>query len=145
MTFNIGSLFESQADVLAHQVNCMGIMGGGIALQIKERWPMVFQVYKRVLNEKGPEACMGKCQLVQLSDVAIANLFGQFDFGTDKQYTDYKALRSAFFNLKTQMAIHNLKTVAFPDMIGCGLAGGDRGIVLPLIEEFFPDAEFWKV
>jgi O-acetyl-ADP-ribose deacetylase (regulator of RNase III) len=90
--------------------------------------------------------CFGKCQLIQLRDIAIANLFGQKEFGTDKQYTDYGALRNAFIHLAKQMREHNLNSVAFPDMIGCGLAGGDRKVVLDMIREIFRTfkVEIWK-
>ena len=147
ITFMKGNIFDSKTDVIAHQVNCQGIMGGGVAKQIKELYPIVFDAYKNLINEKGPDGVFGKCQLVQLKDVAIANLFGQKDFGTDKQHTDYAALKNSFIHLIKQMMNHNLKSVAFPDMIGCGLAGGDRETVLQMIREVFRfhKVEIWKL
>jgi O-acetyl-ADP-ribose deacetylase (regulator of RNase III) len=141
-----GNIFDTTADVIAHCVNCKKVMGGGIALQIKRLYPIVFQKYCDLLEEYGSEDCLGKSQLIQLKDLAIANLFGQKDFGTDKQYVEYSALESSFHHLFRQMIKHNLSSVAFPDMIGCGLAGGDREIVLKMITKIFNifDVEFWK-
>jgi O-acetyl-ADP-ribose deacetylase (regulator of RNase III) len=141
-----GDLFTSKADVIAHQVNCQGVMGSGVALQIKNNSPHVYNEYKKLVDHVGPNACLGHSQLIQLPDGAIANLFGQFNYGRDKkQYTDYAALRHAMMDLKMQMMQKNLKTIAFPDMIGCGLAGGDRDVVLAMIQEIFPKAEIWKL
>ena len=40
-----GNLLDAQTDVIAHQVNCQGVMGSGVAKQIKEKWPDVFKQY----------------------------------------------------------------------------------------------------
>ena len=37
MIYVKGNLLESPVQIIAHQVNCLGIMGGGIALQIKNK------------------------------------------------------------------------------------------------------------
>jgi O-acetyl-ADP-ribose deacetylase (regulator of RNase III) len=141
-----GNIFNTKADIIAHCVNCRKVMGGGIALQIKKRFPIVYKKYCDILNKKGPDNCFGKSQLIQLDDIAIANLFGQKDFGTDKQYLDYNALESSFNHLLFQMNTHNLNSVAFPDMIGCGLSGGKREIVLEIISRIFNSVniEIWK-
>ena len=33
-----GNLFDSNAHIIAHQVNCQGVMGSGVAKQVKERF-----------------------------------------------------------------------------------------------------------
>ncbi len=40
-----GNLFDTKAKIIAHQVNCRGVMGSGVALQIKERYPYVYEMY----------------------------------------------------------------------------------------------------
>jgi hypothetical protein len=40
-----GNLFESSAQVLSNAVNCVGIMGKGIALEFKKRYPAMFCEY----------------------------------------------------------------------------------------------------
>jgi O-acetyl-ADP-ribose deacetylase (regulator of RNase III) len=141
-----GNIFDTKADIIAHCVNCKKVMGSGLALQIKNRYPIVFQKYCDIIDEKGPENCFGKSQIIQLGDIAIANLFGQMDYGTDKRYLDYSALESSFNHLVTQMRNHNLNTVAFPDLIGAGLAGGDRTVILNMISKifYFNNVEIWK-
>ena len=41
-----GNLLDSSAKYICHQVNCKGVMGSGVAKQIKEKWPSVFRRYK---------------------------------------------------------------------------------------------------
>ena len=38
-----GNLLDSDCDYICHQVNCQGVMGSGIAKQIRERWPEVYK------------------------------------------------------------------------------------------------------
>ena len=42
----IGNLFESTAQTLVNTVNCVGIMGKGIAQEFKKRYPEMFKDYK---------------------------------------------------------------------------------------------------
>ena len=53
---------DLDVNIICHQVNCLGIMGGGITLQIKNRWPLVFEQYKEYCNNhiNNPAAMMGK-------------------------------------------------------------------------------------
>lgn len=132
------NILQATEDIIAHQVNSMGVMGSGIAKQIKEKYPEVFDQYRKFfINNKF--TALGKCQIVKTEDNKyIANLFGQYNYGRDKQYTDYKALEEALFSLKVGAKDHNL-SVAIPFNIGCGLAGGNWETVYKIIEEVFHD------
>lgn len=41
----IGDLFESEAQTLVNTVNCVGVMGKGVALAFKERFPEMYEDY----------------------------------------------------------------------------------------------------
>jgi O-acetyl-ADP-ribose deacetylase (regulator of RNase III)/uncharacterized protein YwgA len=43
----VGNLFESSAQTLVNTVNCVGVMGKGIALEFKKRYPNMFNDYER--------------------------------------------------------------------------------------------------
>jgi uncharacterized protein YwgA/O-acetyl-ADP-ribose deacetylase (regulator of RNase III) len=47
ITIKVGNLFESRAQTLVNTVNCVGIMGKGIALEFKKRYPRMFKDYER--------------------------------------------------------------------------------------------------
>jgi len=42
-----GDIFESQAQVIVNTVNCKGVMGKGLALAFKQRYPDIFPVYQQ--------------------------------------------------------------------------------------------------
>ena len=137
--------WADKVDVIGHQVNCFGVMGGGLALQIAERWPIVLKEYQwyinTVLSWSTRKNFLGHCQIVQatINDTPlIANLFGQYDVGGGLK-TDYEALRESLKNLKRRMQIYRVKKLALPVNLGCGLAGGNWDIVQNIIENVFED------
>lgn len=46
ITFLSGNLFDLDADFRVNPVNCVGVMGKGIALSFKERYPDMFALYR---------------------------------------------------------------------------------------------------
>jgi O-acetyl-ADP-ribose deacetylase (regulator of RNase III) len=52
MEFTTGDILRSDAEALVNTVNCVGIMGRGIALQFKEKFPANFKAYA-VACERG--------------------------------------------------------------------------------------------
>jgi O-acetyl-ADP-ribose deacetylase (regulator of RNase III) len=47
ITYATGDLLQADAEALVNAVNCVGVMGKGIALQFKRRYPDNFQAYER--------------------------------------------------------------------------------------------------
>lgn len=41
-----GNLLDSNCDILINTVNCVGVMGAGIAKQFKDKYPRMFKQYK---------------------------------------------------------------------------------------------------
>ena len=41
----IGNLFESKAQTFVNTVNCVGVMGKGVAFEFKKRYPQMFEDY----------------------------------------------------------------------------------------------------
>ena len=52
ITYTIGNILEAGADALVNSVNCVGVMGKGIALQFKEAYPDNFKGYKQACDRK---------------------------------------------------------------------------------------------
>lgn len=128
--------------VIAHQVNCKGVMGAGIAKQIKEKFPTVFDGYKAFCDENNndKDLLLGNAQLIQINDdVYVCNLFGQNTYNAKTKQTNYLALSLALYKMLKQMENLGIKNVAIPHKIGCGLGGGDWTIVKNMIEEAFKD------
>ena len=135
-------IFDMNVDIIGHQVNLHGIMGGGIAREIKERFPDVYEEYREIcLSENG---LLGKMHLTYAyvdeggeSELMIANLFGQDESARQKVLTNYSALASSLELLHQWASMLDKKTIALPYGLGCGIAGGDWSIVSKLIEDEF--------
>lgn len=142
MIYNItGDLLEQdKVDIICHQTNCKGVMGAGIALQIKKKYPEVFYKYRTYCANMGTNL-LGKTLFVNCKDgKVVANLFGQNDFSSCRIQTDYAALEKSIATL-AKIATKAKKSVGFPYLIGCGLAGGDWKIVNKIIEKYFLNSE----
>lgn len=55
-----GDLFTTDARFIVHQVNCKGVMGSGVAKQVRNKYPHVFVEYKKACSEE----MLGKIQVV---------------------------------------------------------------------------------
>jgi len=131
----------------------MGVMGAGLAKQIRNKYPKVFNEYKRILDwgkeeyKKGyskNKYPLGSVQFVRTDDEkVIANIFGQLEYGKNKIYTDYEALEKGFCGVLEAVTWDNSKlqgySIAIPYGIGCGLAGGSWDVVYKIIEKVFND------
>ena len=43
-----GDIFKSSCQVIANPFNCVGVMGGGLALAFKKKFPKHFETYKNM-------------------------------------------------------------------------------------------------
>jgi len=138
---------------IGHQVNCRGVMGAGVALAIKNKWPKAYEEYKRAF--KNNTLILGNMILAQVTEdedhpLFIMHLCGQFNFASRGLHTDYSKLSDALFAMKSfQLSYHQVYKKQLPMYlpygIGCGLAGGDwKGRVEPIIESIMPDVILCK-
>ncbi|GAC1652379.1 MAG: hypothetical protein NVS4B12_23780 [Ktedonobacteraceae bacterium] len=66
-----GDIFESDAQVIVNTVNCKGVMGKGLALAFKQKYPDMFDVYKQ--DCKTGRLHIGRPTLYQKSNPWILN------------------------------------------------------------------------
>lgn len=154
-----GDIFDSNADVICHQVNCQGTFGRGMAGQVRRMFPEVEKTYK-ILTKQWTEEAGGKTKKL-LGKVSaqpvekdgrwflIANLYGQDDYGKDGVYTDYEALEKAMSEIRDFLEVRGSReTVAFPAGMGCGYGGGDWAVVEAMIERVFEnypcEVQIWQ-
>jgi O-acetyl-ADP-ribose deacetylase (regulator of RNase III) len=50
--FRTGNILQAKAEALVNTVNCVGIMGRGVALQFKKAFPDNFKAYKAACNRQ---------------------------------------------------------------------------------------------
>lgn len=146
MTFKIieGDLFDPahNFDALAQGVNCEGIMGGGIAVAFKTRYPAMHDEYVKLCDEfrdvlpgllqtyeppyvpvQTTETNVYGAQVkVGFPHPAIFNLFSQVQPGRDG---DYGLLKKSAWLMRRQAEYSAFDKVGLP-WIGCGIAGLER-------------------
>lgn len=133
-------LFDAPASVIAHQVNCLGVMGAGVARQIALRFPDVYMEYVHLCHQHRHDrkSLLGSNLSVCVTpDLMVANMFAQEGVGTSAVQTDYGALRACMESLHDQTNAYD--TIAMPYLIGCGLGGGDWNVVCQIIWEELSD------
>lgn len=138
---------EGYFDAIVHGCNCQNTMASGIAPQISKAFPEALSADRK--TKKGNPEKLGKFTAghhffhnnrTDAPDVvSIYNLYTQFEYGTDKQYLDYKALENCFILLNKQYFGDPHQPVIGIPKIGCGLAGGDWEIVKEIINRVTPD------
>jgi len=73
------SIFNAKENIICHQVNTQAKMGSGLALEMKDRYPVVYNDYMRLCEKhyKENKPLLGICQLVSVNNTKfVANLFG---------------------------------------------------------------------
>lgn len=141
----VGDILQSNEEIIIHQVNCKGVMGGGIALQIRNKYPEVYADYHELCLSynsspyKRSSDLLGNIQVCKCSGGrTIINLFAQDGFGRMKCQTDYEALNKCLTKVGAEFIG---KTIAIPYKMSCGLAGGDWSVVKKMIEDILIDCE----
>lgn len=152
----VGDLLHSGCDIICHQVNCQGVMGSGIAKQIRDTYPKVYKEYKDFCGAIGSNSVFGTthiCPIPNTKNKYIANMFAQYHYlPRGVNHTNYECFRSCCKHLKVianRLFPDKPVSIGFPDHIGCGLGGGDWNIVSKIIEEEFIEptwrVEIWKL
>ena len=143
-----GNILEVESGIICHQVNCKGVMGAGLAKEIAIKYPIVLTQYKDYCKRSNSDKnLLGKVLISPISYdlnynpiLVVANIFGQFSYGTDKVQTDYEALKTGFKQILHISESFNLN-VYIPYKIGCGLAGGDWATVKSILLEIFSNTK----
>lgn len=134
-----GDILTIKAGIIAHQCNCFGKSGAGIAKSITQKWPRTRKYYESFCRQEGNKKnLLGICYVVPVDSMAtvqVANLFGQLSYGRRGVFTNYTALDKAFESLSKI----KYGPVYAPFMLGAGLAGGDWKKIHEIAEKHIPD------
>ena len=141
ITYKECDILQAEENIIVQSINHKGIMGAGLAKEIKLAYPDIELQYKEICKTISFERCRraNPVYWYQVSkDKFIASVFGQDGFGRDKRYTDYYALANGFeeIRLMAESRVY-LYSVAIPYKIGCGLGGGNWEFVKDIISDVF--------
>lgn len=125
--------------LLVHGCNAKGVMGSGIARQIKSQYPAVYDDYITFLKKPVKHNILGNITHTCVTNNSIiVSGITQLDYGRDEkiQYVDYDAVRNVFLRVVSFNTISR-GTIIFPK-IGTGLGNGDWDVIKRIIEETIP-------
>lgn len=124
----IGNIFESSQSVLVNTINCVGVMGKGIAQAFKEKYPKMFEEYKDMCSKKlivtdknYPYYENGKIKIL--------------NFPTKQHWRSPSKLDDIIKGLDWFVEHYeklNITSIAFPPL-GCGNGGFDWETVGPIM------------
>lgn len=138
-----GDILKSEAEALVNTVNCVGVMGRGIALQFKKAFPDNFKAYKHVCDQKKLQP--GSVYIYDLGKFANPKYI--INFPTKNHWrgkSKIEDIRSGLHALAKELQKWNVHSVAIPPL-GCGLGGLDWHQVRPIIEELLSEVNGLEV
>jgi O-acetyl-ADP-ribose deacetylase (regulator of RNase III) len=140
--FKQGNLLKEEAESLVNTVNCVGVMGKGIALQFKQAFPENFRQYEKACRA-------GEVRPGRMFTVHISNLFYPkyiINFPTKRHWKDkskIEDIKSGLVALAKEVQQLSITSIAIPPL-GCGNGGLDWAEVKLLIKSAFaqlPDVQ----
>ncbi len=134
-----GNLFDAQTEALVNTVNTVGVMGKGIALQFKKKYPHNYKIYKDACKSNTFKT--GQVLVVKEGDLLNQKLI--INFPTKAHWRSpsrYEYITTGLSALKTEIAKSNIKSIAIPPL-GCGNGGLEWAKVKVLIEEALSEVD----
>jgi O-acetyl-ADP-ribose deacetylase (regulator of RNase III) len=131
---NLLDLAEQGAfDVIVQGCNCFNTMGSGIAREIRERYPMAYEIDQ--LTQRGDIMKLGCWTEAEPSTFIIVNAYTQYGFNANGNTADVFEYTSFQLILQKLLERYGKRDFGFP-YIGMGLAGGDRARIMAMLEWF---------
>lgn len=130
--YKSGDILKQNAEAIINTVNCVGVMGRGIALQFKKEFPENFNAYAAACNN-------GEVQPGRMFVFATGLLtYPRFiiNFPTKRHWRGKSRMEDIESGLQALVEVihqYNIRSVALPPL-GCGLGGLDWNVVKPRIE-----------
>lgn len=130
-----GNILEADAEALVNTVNCIGIMGKGLALQFKRSFPANFKAYEAACHSG--EVAPGRMFIFDRGKQSKPHYI--VNFPTKRHWRDHSRIediRTGLAALIADVRRLDIRSIAVPPL-GCGLGGLHWQEVKPLIEGAF--------
>lgn len=132
LEFVKGDFFDFDADIRINTVNCVGVMGAGVALAFKKKYPEMFKEYVRQCKEK--EIAPGKPTVWKQGDMFSRGV-EIINFPTKNHWrnpSEYEYIEDGLIWLSNYLKSKEGVTITLP-ALGCGHGGLDWERVKQLI------------
>lgn len=116
---------------LVNPVNCVGVMGKGLALLFKNKHPQHFKDYQVAC--KNNKIQIGKCWIWEQKDLISSTSIVCFPTKDHwRNPSKYEYIKKGLDSLKNLVLLHNIEYLVIPPL-GCGCGGLNWKIVKSLI------------
>lgn len=126
-----GDIFDSKYEGIVNPVNCVGVMGGGLALAFKHRFPQNFIDYR--MDCEAGFLKIGKPTAFWEHNQCVINFPTKDHYRNDSKYEYIELGMQGLFDLIDNNFL-TVDNIAIP-ALGCGLGGLDWLRVKEIIEE----------
>jgi O-acetyl-ADP-ribose deacetylase (regulator of RNase III) len=129
-----GDILLADVDAIVNPVNCVGVMGRGLALQFKQRYPENFRAYKAACDRGDVQP--GRMFVFESEGSRPRWLI---NFPTKRHWRDKSLIddvQQGLVALVAEVRARRIESIGVPPL-GCGLGGLEWGDVRPLIEYAF--------
>lgn len=133
-----GNLFEDEAEAFVNAVNLVGVMGAGIALQFKKRYPEMFKDYKKQC--KAGKLALGTMHVYKRKEENPKYIINFPTLYHWKDKSKLKDIKQGLEDLLTVVKKKKIKSIAIP-ALGCGVGGLEWREVKQVIENTFKDSK----
>lgn len=133
--FMTGNLLHADTEALVNPVNCEGVMGAGLALHMKQKFPENFEAYRQACRRS--EVQPGQMFVFQTG--SLANPKYIVNFPTKRKWREnsrIEDIESGLGALVSALLQFGVSSVAIPPL-GCGLGRLSWHDVRPLIVDRF--------
>ena len=123
ITLTSGDILQADAEAIVNTVNCVGVMGRGIALQFKKAWPKNFEAYAEAC--KNEEVQPGKMFVYNTGQLANPKFI--INFPTKRHWRGASRIEDIVAGLEDLIEVvkeQQIKSIALPPL-GSGLGGLD--------------------
>ncbi|CAM3069038.1 macro domain-containing protein [Paenibacillus sediminis] len=139
LEFVTGDFFDYKADIRVNTVNCVGVMGAGVALAFKNKYPQMFNDY--ALACKNKKVAPGKPHVWIESDLLTTSTIINFPTKVHwKNPSEYEYIEKGLIWFRDFLVEHKGATVTLP-ALGCGHGGLNWDIVKDMISKFLGDLD----
>lgn len=126
-----GDLLQADSEALVNTVNCVGVMGKGIALQFKRQYPEMFTAYESACRQG--ELTIGKVHVYETTQLAAPKYI--INFPTKQHWrnpSQMQYIEAGMQSLVQAVNRHHITSLALPQL-GAGNGGLDWQLVEPRV------------
>ncbi|WP_394151529.1 macro domain-containing protein [Vibrio maritimus] len=136
LTHVTGNIFDSKRQTIVNAVNCVGVMGAGIALEYRFRYPEMYEKYQQFCEVQSLD--IGKLWIYK----ADANRW-VLNFPTKKDWkhpTKEEYLHQGLTKFVDEYKSKNVESVAFP-LLGADRGGLGQDKSVRILEQYLSDLD----